>query len=306
MKRFVLFFLLLGGLVLIDATLLARARGGGGRGGGRPTPTRGTPSAASPSMSRAAPKARPAAARPGNSRTQSQQFLQSSRERGVASSPRQQEIRSTISQQRATNRQSALRTQESIGRNNPNFRNWFTGDFFDRHNFRPIFDRGGHNWWAWTGWDGIADWLGWGWSYPYYYYDGYDYEDAWIAQDQSMMTESDYYVNPEAVQGDYLSLGVFAVGSDASKAAHSNMYLQLALKKDGAIDGTYYNSLTDKVVPVMGILDPKSQKAVWSLADDPNAPVMMTGIYNLTQEVAPILVHFPDRSEQSWVLVRLS
>ena len=55
---------------------------------------------------------------------------------------------------------------------------------------------------------------------------------------------------------------------------------------------------------IAGSVDKKTQRAAWTVGDN-KTTVYETGIYNLTKEQTPILVHFgPDRTEQ-WLLVRM-
>ena len=84
------------------------------------------------------------------------------------------------------------------------------------------------------------------------------------------------------------------------------MYLQLALSKEGVIAGTFYNESTGATHPVEGMVDEKTQRAVWKAADGTNPDLIMeTGVYNLTQDQADVLVHFGSEQTQTALLVRL-
>ncbi len=96
-------------------------------------------------------------------------------------------------------------------------------------------------------------------------------------------------------------LGVFALVHDDK--GQPTMYLQLAISKDGIINGTYFNSSTNQTLEVAGSLDRKTQRV--AMFTTKRTPVLDTGIYNLTQQQAPILLHFADGSTQKWLLVRL-
>ena len=86
----------------------------------------------------------------------------------------------------------------------------------------------------------------------------------------------------------------------------SSMYLQLAVSKEGVIAGTFYNESTGATHPVEGMVDEKTQRAVWKAADGTNADIVMeTGLYNLTQDQAEVLVHFGPEKTQNALLVRL-
>ena len=86
----------------------------------------------------------------------------------------------------------------------------------------------------------------------------------------------------------------------------SSMYLQLAVSKEGVIAGTFYNESTGTTHPVEGMVDEETQRAVWKAADGTNPDLVMeTGIYNLTQDQAEVLVHFGPEQTQTVLLVRL-
>ena len=102
----------------------------------------------------------------------------------------------------------------------------------------------------------------------------------------------------------WMSLGVFALTQDATKP--SKIVLQLAVNKEGSIQGTYYNTEDKTAKPIKGIVEKKSQRAVWTFADESNhAVIMETGIYNLTKDQTNVLVHFGKNKTQEWILVRL-
>ena len=89
----------------------------------------------------------------------------------------------------------------------------------------------------------------------------------------------------------WMPLGVFAVTQDAKKA--SDMVLQLAVNKEKAVKGTYFNSDDNTAKPIKGMVDKESGRAVWTFADkNKNAVIMETGIYNLTKDQTGVLVHF--------------
>ena len=104
---------------------------------------------------------------------------------------------------------------------------------------------------------------------------------------------------------DWLSLGVFAVASDATAAAQTNRFIQLAISHTGEIAGVLYNSTTDSAQDLAGMVDPNSQQVYWSMSNRIDSPIASTGIYNLMEDQTPINVHFADGSDQTWTLVRL-
>ena len=51
-------------------------------------------------------------------------------------------------------------------------------------------------------------------------------------------------------------------------------------------------------------MDKKTQRAAWTIGDNKDN-VMETGIYNLTKDEAPMLVHFGKDKTEQWLLVRM-
>ena len=102
-----------------------------------------------------------------------------------------------------------------------------------------------------------------------------------------------------------MTLGVFALTQDVeSSDTDPTIYLQLAVSKQGVVAGTVYNSATDKSAEIEGMVDQKSQRAAWAIANK-SSPIMETGINSLTKDDAPALLHFSDGQTQQWLMVRL-
>lgn len=102
--------------------------------------------------------------------------------------------------------------------------------------------------------------------------------------------------------GDWLPLGVFSL----SKSDHpsSNLVVQLAVNKEGIIRGNYTDTVTEQTQTIQGSVDKKTQRVAFTVGDN-KTTIVETGIYNLTKDEAPVLMHFgQDRTEQ-WLLVRL-
>ena len=146
--------------------------------------------------------------------------------------------------------------------------------------------------------------LPWGWNAPVYYD---DYGDAvTLPSDGGSYDYAPENAPAAPAQGDWLPLGVFAVGQDLGEAQDSDLFMQLALSKEGEISGTYYNALTDDTHPIEGSVDSGTQEAAWKISDDPYSPIMTTGLYNLTQDTATIQVYFSDAPQQTWFLARVN
>jgi hypothetical protein len=111
-------------------------------------------------------------------------------------------------------------------------------------------------------------------------------------------------VNQANPQEEWLPLGVYALTSEDTP--DSSAVLQLAVNKQGVLAGTYYNEETKVSRPVQGTVDQKSQRAALTFGDGKNTDIVLeTGIYNLTQDQAPGLLHFGAQQSQPALLVRL-
>ena len=177
-------------------------------------------------------------------------------------------------------------------------------------------------WWRWTTAGAITGWIAHSWVNPIYYSYGpggtvyYDNNVVYV-NGQPYGSAQEYYdeaakvaesvpemTDAQAEKTEWMPLGVYAITSEGVNA--SNMYLQLAVSKDGMIGGTFYNETTGATHPVEGMVDQKTQCAYWKAADGTNSQIVMeTGIYNLTQDQTNVLVHFGPEQTQTWVMVRL-
>ena len=174
-----------------------------------------------------------------------------------------------------------------------------------------------HYWWRPATWAIASAWFPWGWSSPvsYDFGDNLLYDNDIVYMDgEQVATADEYYQqatqlastakDDTADKTEWLPLGVFALSRGDTGA--SNTVLQLAVSKEGVISGTYYNSDTDIARPVKGTVDKKTQRAAWTFADGKNTNIVMeTGINNLTQDQAELLVHFGKDMAQQWLMVRL-
>ena len=174
-----------------------------------------------------------------------------------------------------------------------------------------------HYWWRAATWVALTRWLPWAWGTPYYYDYGYGgnvyYEgDTVYVNNEPAYTAEEYATqamdiaaavpNVEEEQVEWMPLGVFALTH--GEKGDPDMLLQLAVSKEGIIAGVYQNTVTETTLPVEGMVDKETQRAAWTIGDNKNT-VLETGIYNLTQEETPVLVHFGKDQTQTWLMVRL-
>lgn len=215
--------------------------------------------------------------------------------------------------------------------------NWFSHDWWNNHPYsRNWFWNHGYpyHWWGWASWAGLTGFIAGAWASPIFYDYGSGgnvvYEDnsvyvngqdagtqeeyAQQAMDladsgnQVLNSDEQYQQPPPDAQaqqdsGQWMPLGVFALSSDGGESSPSKM-MQLAVSKDGIIAGTYFNTATDQALSIQGKVDRLSQRAAWTIGDNKNT-VFDTGIYNLTENQTPVLVHFGTGTTQNWLLVRL-
>jgi hypothetical protein len=189
------------------------------------------------------------------------------------------------------------------------------------NNFGPNY------WWTVPAWGAVTAWWNWGtypqsaWSQPVYYDYGdggnVTYQDNSVyiggeeiasADDYAMSAADLATVAPPADEAtaeaaEWLPLGTFAVVGDEQETDPSRT-VQLAVSKEGIISGTLYNTQTDDAQSVQGQVDKETQRVAMRLANS-DTIVIETGIYNLTQDQAPILVHFGTDKVETWLLVRL-
>ena len=199
------------------------------------------------------------------------------------------------------------------------------------YNNRGLYNR---NWyanypgaWRATGWAANAIWIPSTWSaassyigydntQPMYYDYGnnvtYSGDNVYVNGD-SVGTSEQYFdqaaalassgANAEAPSdGDWMPLGVFALTkTDGTK---SDVTIQLAVNKDGVIRGNSTDTETNTNQVLQGSVDKKTQRVAFTVGDR-KEEVVETGLYNLTKDESPVLIHFgKDRTEQ-WLLVRL-
>lgn len=107
----------------------------------------------------------------------------------------------------------------------------------------------------------------------------------------------------EADAAEWLPLGTFAV-STSELEGEPTRFIQLAVSREGIVTGTYFNSQTEIAQTVLGQVDPETQRVAMRLGEDEGL-VAETGLYNLTLDEAPVLVHFAEGESEFFLLVRM-
>ncbi|MDX1947654.1 MAG: hypothetical protein SFU86_19810 [Pirellulaceae bacterium] len=180
---------------------------------------------------------------------------------------------------------------------------------------------GGRPWWYWYGtpaWTVFAGWYGW--NRPYYYDYGpggnvvYQQDQVYVNQ-QPVGTPDDYAQSAAALAAvdaeliaatpaaDWQALGTFMIVTSEQEKDPARM-IQLAVSQKGLISGSMYNRETDKAYSVQGRVDPETQRVAFTFGDRDDI-VLETGLYNLTRQEAPVLVHFGPNKTATYVFVRL-
>lgn len=213
--------------------------------------------------------------------------------------------------------------------------NWFGHSWWNTH--RPAFG-GWHYyywfpyypynyWWTVPTWGGLSSWFIWNaalanvWTQPVYYDYGiggnvvYQNDMVYIGGQQvASRTEfaesaADLATVPppeseeQAAQAEWMPLGTFAM-STGEKDTDPTRVVQLAVTKDGIIGGTLFNYQTNQSVTIQGKVDKETQRVAFRLGDRDNL-IAETGMYNLTQDEVPVLVHFGTEKTENFLFVRL-
>jgi len=214
---------------------------------------------------------------------------------------------------------------------------WFTRDWWHHHrpflhsgfwhpwHWNRFHDFGWGFWWGVPTWPVLSNWFAWPaatyWSAPVYYDYGaggnvvYDNDYVYV-NDVPVATPEEFAESAAALatvppppseevvqETDWMPLGTFALSTREGEA-EPHWVVQLAVNKEGIISGTLYNTRTDEVRILQGRVDKETQRVAFRVENNEEI-VMETGLYNLTQNDAPVLVHFgPDDYEQ-YLLVRL-
>ena len=270
------------------------------------------------------------------SRGDNRQFASDNRQQRVSSRGDRQavrvdnrgDVRSDLAagrSDRRTTRQQALgaqadniRSQLNSAYNNDLHQDFWSGlqtghYYFDKN---PIF-------WSWVGFSTVSRLMPWNWGQGRYYdygsggssyYDGTTVmadgeavpvdEYAQQAEELALSVPEENAEASDTNSEEWLPLGVFAVAQEGEESATPTMFLQLAIRNDGVLAGTYQNKETGETAGVEGMVDQESQRAAWTISGR-TSPIVETGIQNLTMNETQVLVHFADQGTKTYLLVRV-
>jgi hypothetical protein len=211
---------------------------------------------------------------------------------------------------------------------------WFNNSWWRAHNhpyggwhYSYAFNRYPFSyWWRTPSWRALTSWFIWSppaavWAQPVYYDYGqggnvvYQNNSVFIGG-QDVGTAAEFAqsaavlatVPPppdeaQAASAEWMPLGTFAMSSSENDTEPQRV-LQLAVDKNGVISGTLFNQKTNNTATIQGQVDKDTQRVAFRIGDKDQI-VAETGLYNLTQAEAPLLVHYGTERVENFLLVRL-
>ncbi len=128
--------------------------------------------------------------------------------------------------------------------------------------------------------------------------------------DQPVATAEQYYdeaahlatAGQNTSDEQWLPLGVFAIVAEGQTT--TDKLVQLAVNKDGVVRGNYQDLLADKITPIIGSIDKETQRVAMKIEGN-NLLVAETGLYNLTNDEVPLLIHVGADRQENRTLIRL-
>ncbi len=212
--------------------------------------------------------------------------------------------------------------------------NWFNARWWNNHyhyiggwHYGYCFNRYPYSyWWTVPTFGALTNWFTWStpavyWSEPIYYDYGpggnvyYENNNVYI-DGQNVGTAADFAASaatlatvppPEdeaaAEEADWMPLGTFAISTDEDETEPTRI-IQLAVNPEGIVSGTVFNTATDDAKTVSGQVDKETQRVAFRIGESDDV-VIETGLYNLTLDEAPVMVHFGPEKVEYWLLVRL-
>ncbi len=180
-------------------------------------------------------------------------------------------------------------------------------------------------WWDCPTWTRVCRFYpSYGWTNGYYYDYGQNViigDDSYVyINGQRVTTQYEYaqsaaelatYAMPSETASQtnlqWLPLGTFALSTSAvNPQVSTKAAIQLAATNDGLISGSFYNRDTNQTFPIQGRVDPQTQRVAFYVIGAENT-VFETGMYNLTQQQTPVMIHKNGgRTTQNALLVRLT
>ena len=145
----------------------------------------------------------------------------------------------------------------------------------------------------------------------YDYGENVTYDDGIVYQDgEAVASAEEYYQQAEQIaqegsetdNEDWMPLGVFSLIVEGQ--TQTDKIVQLALNKEGVIRGNYQDLVADSMLPITGAVDKTTQRVALKLTGN-DILVVETGLFNLTNDEVPILIHFDAERQEPRKLIRL-
>lgn len=168
--------------------------------------------------------------------------------------------------------------------------------------------------WNYATWGTTASYCGYPEQPPVYYDYGNNvtYEDNSVyINGENAGTSEEYYESASKIaasgedaptDSEWLPLGVFAFTKPESP--NSDITIQLAVNKSGDVRGNYTDTATKQNQVVNGAVDKQTQRVALTVGEN-KTNMIETGLYNLTKDEAPCLLHIGKDKTEQWMLVRL-
>ncbi len=178
-------------------------------------------------------------------------------------------------------------------------------------------------WWTAPTWGALTAWLapvgGWGTGCYYDYGAGGNvaYEDDQVTVNDDPVGSTEEIaqsaaelatVTPpadtdEAAESQWMALGTFAV-SKSFGDTDGPLVVQLAVDREGIVSGALYDRETNQSSVLQGRVDRETQRIAFNSVDDRDT-VYETGIYDLLQSQASVLIHYGPAEAVDVLFVRL-
>ncbi|MGL4595269.1 MAG: hypothetical protein ACRCUY_11105 [Thermoguttaceae bacterium] len=114
-------------------------------------------------------------------------------------------------------------------------------------------------------------------------------------------------------EGEWLPMGTFTIMEEKNNSENKSdsdsistgKIIQLATNKLGQICGNLVDDETGNVEPLLGAVDSKTQRVAFRSEND-SAVIFECGLWNLTQNTVPLLVHFSEEQVGQYTMIRLT
>ncbi|WP_145219010.1 hypothetical protein [Gimesia alba] len=172
---------------------------------------------------------------------------------------------------------------------------------YRRYGYRP---------WVWTTFGGLSAWIGYNSLAPVVYNysvsDGYIYNDgvqvAPVTVYESQADQIAESVSPPEDAAEWMPVGVFAIVPQGTKDV--DVTVQLAVGKNGAIAGTYFNKEGNISLPLQGAIDEAKQRVAWKIGEE-DTITMETSLDSLTKDKSTVIIYFSDGVSEIWDMLRV-